>query len=151
MPADINAGIESTLNIIWNELKYKVEIEKDFGELPEVVCFPMELNQVFMNLLMNSAQAIEVRGTIGIKTYAEGDFVCVAISDTGKGMSSEVRRQIFEPFFTTKEVGEGTGLGLSMCHTIITDKHGGEITCESEEGKGTTFTLKIPVGDSEIF
>ena len=151
MPTDINAGIDSTLNIIWNELKYKVQIEKDYGDFPEVVCFPMELNQVFMNLLMNSAQAIEDRGTIAIKTYRQEDFVYVAISDTGNGMSPEVQQRIFEPFFTTKEVGEGTGLGLSMCHTIIADKHGGEITCESERGKGTTFTLKIPVGDNELF
>lgn len=145
MPADINAGIEATLNIVWNGIKYKAEVEKDYGDLPEIECFPMELNQVFMNLLINAAQAIQARGTIRIRTYLEGDFACVDVSDDGVGMPPEIQARVFDPFFTTKAVGEGTGLGLSMSYNIVTAKHGGQISVDSEVGKGTTFTVRIPL------
>lgn len=143
--SDLNSGLESTLNIVWNELKYKATVEKDYGEIPPVTCYPMELNQVFMNLLVNAVQAIEEQGIITIRTYQEDDYVCVAISDTGTGMSPEVQKRIFEPFFTTKDVGKGTGLGLSMVYNIV-KKHEGEILVDSQEGVGTTFTIRIPTG-----
>ena len=145
MPTDLNKGIESTLNIVWNELKYKVTVEKDFGEIPEVMGYPMELNQVFMNLFVNAGQAIEDQGTIAIRTCQEDGYACVIISDTGTGMPPEVVKKIFEPFFTTKDVGKGTGLGLSMAYNIV-QKHDGEISVDSQEGVGTTFTIKIPLG-----
>ena len=141
---DINSGIESTLNIVRHELKYKAEVIKEYGELPEVECYPQQLNQVFMNLLVNASQAIEKAGKIMIKTWSEGDKVFVRISDTGKGIPPQVIGRIFEPFFTTKPVGSGTGLGLSISYNIIRN-HGGNITFESEVGKGSSFTIEIPV------
>lgn len=146
MMADINAGLESTINIIWNELKYKTKLEKDFGDIPLLKCNMGQLNQVFMNLLLNAAQAIDTHGEIHIKTWEENGTILISIADTGCGIPSEVINRIFEPFFTTKEVGKGTGLGLSISYEII-KKHGGEITVESKTGEGTTFTVKIPVSD----
>jgi len=142
--ADINKGIESTLNIVWNELKYKATVTKKLGLIPEVECFPQQLNQVFMNLLVNAAQAIEEKGEITIKTYHSGKSVVVEISDTGVGILHENLEHIFEPFFTTKEVGKGTGLGLSVVYGII-ESHGGKIEVESEVGKGSTFRVILPV------
>ena len=141
---NLNAGVESTLNIVWNELKYKADVEKDYGDIPEIECYPQELNQVFMNVLVNAAQAIDKKGTITIRTYQEDQAVCVAITDTGHGMSPEVQARIFEPFYTTKEVGKGTGLGLSMTYNIVR-KHGGDLLVDSQVGKGTTFTVRIPI------
>ena len=145
MPANLNDGLESSLNMAWNEIKYKATVEKEYGDIPEVECYGMELNQVFINLLVNAAQAIPEKGTITIRTFREDGYVCVSISDTGTGMPPEVKNRIFEPFFTTKKVGQGTGLGLSMAFGIM-KKHAGEILLDSEEGVGTTFTLKIPLG-----
>ena len=142
--ADINAGIESTLNVVWNEVKYKAEVVKNYGELPPVECIAGQLNQVFMNLIVNAVQAIENKGTITLASGHEGDEVWVEVADTGKGMSDEVRRRVFEPFFTTKDVGKGTGLGMSLSFSIV-KKHGGRIELESELGKGTRFRVWIPV------
>lgn len=142
--ADINKGLESTINVVWNELKYKATLSKEYGELPFTVCNPGQLNQVFMNLLVNAAQAIEKHGEIAVKTWPEGRYICVSIADTGSGMPPEITNKIFEPFFTTKEVGKGTGLGLSIAYDIV-KKHNGELTVESEVGKGSTFTIRIPV------
>ena len=144
MPANINDGLDSTINIVWNELKYKVTIEKKYSDLPEIPCYLQEINQVFLNLLVNAGQAIEERGEINIRTYEEEQHVCIDIADSGKGMPPEVQKRIFEPFFTTKNVGEGTGLGLSMGYQIVVDKHGGKLLVSSEEGVGTTFTMKLP-------
>jgi len=141
---DINQNIESTLSIVWNELKYKAEVKKEYGELPQVNCYPQELSQVFMNILINAAQAIKERGEINIKTWAENGEVCVRISDTGCGIKPEQLPKIFDPFFTTKEVGKGTGLGLSISYGIV-KKHRGEIKAESELGKGSAFTVSLPV------
>jgi len=147
--ANINEGIESTINIIWNELKYKVTLIKEFGDLPLISCNQGQLNQVFMNLIVNAVQAIETQGEIRITTrFAENNIV-VSISDTGSGIPSEVLNRIFEPFFTTKDVGKGTGLGLSVTYDII-KKHSGDIRVESEVGKGTTFTIYIPVIEESI-
>ena len=142
---DINKGIESTLNVVWNELKYKATVTKEYGDLPLIKCYPQQLNQVFMNIFVNAAQAIEKRGEIRILTQADNGSVEVRISDTGVGISKENISKIFEPFFTTKEVGKGTGLGMNIAYNII-KKHKGTIDVESEVGKGATFTIRIPVG-----
>ncbi len=141
--ADINGVIQSTLNMAWNEIKYKATLEKEFGDIPEIPCYAQKLSQVFMNLLVNAAQAIERQGVIRIRTWQEKEAVLVAISDTGCGMPTEVQKRIFEPFFTTKPVGQGTGLGMSISFEII-KKHRGEIRVESRPGEGTTFTIRLP-------
>ena len=142
--ADLNAGLDSTINIVWNELKYKAAVRKDYGELPQIRCNPGQLNQVFMNILVNAAHAIEKQGEITVKTRYEEGRVYVSISDTGCGIPEDRLEKIFEPFYTTKEVGKGTGLGLSIAYDIV-KKHNGEIRVESTVGRGTTFTVKIPV------
>ncbi len=142
--ANLNTCLDETLHIVWNELKYKATVIKDYGDLPETVCFPQQLNQVFVNILVNAAQAMVDKGEIRIRTRAADGSIFVAISDTGPGIPESIRHRLFEPFFTTKEVGKGTGLGLSISYDII-KKHGGEITIDSEEGRGTTFTFQIPV------
>ncbi|MBI9077103.1 MAG: response regulator [Desulfatibacillum sp.] len=147
-PADINQGLESTLNVVWNEIKYKAEVEKDLGDLPLVECYPHRLNQVFMNILVNAAQSIEDKGEIKIQTRAEGSHVVIKIQDNGKGISEAHLAKIYDPFFTTKEVGKGTGLGLNMAYNIITN-HGGTIKAESTVRKGTTFTIRIPVNQDK--
>ncbi len=142
-PARINDCLDSTINIVWNELKYVADIDRQYGELPMVPCYPQQLNQVFMNLLINAAHAMTGRGMITVKTWHDDQNIFVAISDTGKGIPSEHLERIFEPFFTTKEVGKGTGLGLSICYDII-KKHNGEISVASTLGAGSTFTVRLP-------
>ncbi len=144
--ADINKGIESTLNIVHNEIKYKATVHKELAEIPLVKCVPGQLNQVFMNLFVNAAQAIEREGEITVRSWVDKENVYVSVSDTGCGMPDEIKKKIFEPFFTTKEIGKGTGLGLSIAYDII-KKHKGELTVESAVGKGTTFTISIPVSN----
>ncbi|MFO1349649.1 MAG: DAHL domain-containing protein [Gammaproteobacteria bacterium] len=141
---DLNQCLDSTLVIAKNALKYKADIVKHYGQLPNVMCAPSQLNQVFLNLLVNAAQAIENHGLITITTVARGNFVDVVIEDTGKGIPNDVLPKIFDPFFTTKPVGEGTGLGLAICYQIV-DQHGGNISAESEVGKGTRFTVSLPI------
>ncbi|KVG30327.1 histidine kinase [Burkholderia diffusa] len=141
---DIHAGLESTLNVVHNELKYKADIVREYGDVPQVECLPSQLNQVFMNLLVNAAQAIPVRGVITIRTSSDGEQVTIAISDTGTGMTPDVVRRIFDPFFTTKPVGQGTGLGLSVSHGIV-ERHRGAIDVTSEPGRGTTFCVRLPI------
>lgn len=142
--SDINEGIMSTLNIVRNDVKYKADIQMDLGELPQILCYPMQLNQVFMNLIVNAAQAIEDHGKITIRSRLEDDLVVVTVSDTGIGIKKENLQRIFEPFFTTKDVNKGTGLGLSISYSIV-KKHHGQILVESEVGVGTTFTVRLPV------
>lgn len=146
---DLHRGLDSTLNIANNELKYKVSIVKQYGELPLIKCLASELNQVFMNLLVNAAQAISERGTVTIRTAREGDQVSVSISDTGHGIAPENLNRIFEPFFTTKPVGSGTGLGLSLSYGIV-KKHGGDIRVSSQLGCGTTFTIVLPIDPASV-
>jgi len=141
---DLNECLESTVSIAWNELKYKTTLNRDYGELPQVKCMPQQLNQVFLNLLVNAAHAIDKQGEVTISTRKAEDRVQVAIRDTGCGIPEAIRNRIFEPFFTTKEVGKGTGLGLSISYDII-KKHGGDIEVESEPGMGTTFTISLPI------
>ena len=142
--ADINECLEATLNIVWNELKYKAAVSKEYGDIPRTLGNPQQLNQVFMNLLVNAAQAIAKQGEIRIRTSHENNWILVSIADTGCGIAAENLTRIFDPFFTTKDVGQGTGLGLSISYDII-KKHGGDISVASEPGRGTTFTVKIPV------
>jgi two-component system NtrC family sensor kinase len=136
------------VNIAWNELKYKVDLRKQYGKLPLTKCYPQQLNQVFMNLLVNAVQAIEDQGTIAITTWCEDGSIYAAVTDTGSGILPEHLERIFEPFFTTKEVGKGTGLGLSITYDIV-KKHEGEITVQSLPGKGTTFSVRIPVKNDD--
>ncbi|HLO93482.1 MAG TPA: ATP-binding protein [Burkholderiaceae bacterium] len=142
--ADLNAGLDSTLNVVMNEVKYKAEIVKHYQALPTVRCRAAQLNQVFMNLIVNAAHAIAERGVITLSTRQEGEWVCVSVQDTGCGMSEATLRRIFEPFFTTKPVGRGTGLGLSLSFSIV-QRHGGRIEVESHPGEGSRFSVWIPV------
>ena len=141
---DLHAGLESTLNVVCNEIKYKAKVVREFGTLPLVECMPSQLNQVFMNLLVNAAQAIPDYGTITLRSGCTEDSVWISISDTGQGIPPELINRIFDPFFTTKPVGKGTGLGLSVSYGIV-DKHGGQIDVRSLPGQGTTFTISLPV------
>jgi len=141
---DVNEVIDKTLNIVWNEIKYKAEVKKDYGTLPRVEAYSNQLGQVFMNLLVNAAQAIEKKGKITIRTRARNNEVEIAISDTGSGISSQYLAHIFTPFFTTKPVGEGSGLGLSVVWGIL-ERHKGRIDVKSKPGQGTTFTVYLPV------
>ena len=140
---DINQGIESTLNVVNNELKYKASIIKELVDIPLVTGYPQKLNQVFMNILVNAAQAIEEKGEIKIQTKEKNGNVIIAISDTGSGIAKENLSKIFNPFFTTKEIGTGTGLGMSISYNII-EEHNGTIAVKSKIGKGTTFIITLP-------
>jgi two-component system NtrC family sensor kinase len=142
--ADLNECIDSTINIVWNELKYKTTLHRDYGQLPQTLCYPQKLNQVFMNLLVNASHAIEKQGEITIKTRHEGNRLRIWISDTGCGIPPENLKKIFEPFFTTKEVGKGTGLGMSIAFEII-EQHQGTLSVTSEVGQGTTFLIDLPL------
>lgn len=142
--ADINEGLNSTLALLHNTYKEYITIEKEYGKIPEVECFPGEINQVLMNILSNAIQAITGEGKIFIKTWMDKNIVKIKIKDTGSGMDIATKDKIFDPFFTTKEVGKGTGLGLSISYGIL-KKHKGEIDVESEIGKGTEFTISLPI------
>jgi signal transduction histidine kinase len=146
---DLHKGLDSTLNIVNNEIKYKADVVKEYGALPEVQCVASEVNQVFMNLLVNAAHAIDKpRGTIRIRTGAADEDVWIEIEDDGCGIGSENLSRIFDPFFTTKPVGKGTGLGLSLSYGIV-KKHCGHIEVDSEPGRGTRFRVTLPVKREE--
>ena len=142
--ASLNDCVHSTLTIAFNEIKYKAELKEELGELPNIYCIPSQLNQVILNLLINAAQAIEERGQITIRTFAENEGVVLEIADTGKGMPAGIKSKIFDPFFTTKGIGEGTGLGLSISYGIV-QAHNGTIEVESIEGEGTCFKIWLPL------
>jgi signal transduction histidine kinase len=142
--ADLHKGLESTLNIVNNEIKYKAVLKKEYGVIPEVECLSSQINQVFMNLLVNAAQAIDEKGTITLRTRQVDNEVQIEIIDTGQGIPEENLKRIFDPFFTTKPIGKGTGLGLSLSFGII-QKHHGRIEVESQPGKGTTFRIHLPI------
>ncbi len=141
---NVEALIESLLNVVWNEIKYKAELKKEYGNVPFISCDPQKIGQVFVSLLINAAQAIKGKGQITIRTYTQDDNVMIDFCDTGCGIPPENMTRIFDPFFTTKPVGQGIGLGLSVSYDII-KKHGGSITFTTQIGKGTTFTVKLPV------
>ncbi len=142
--ADIHTVLETTLNIVWNELKHRAKVDKDYGEIPLTRCNPGHLSQVFMNILINAAHAIPGYGTITIRTWHDPHSIFVAISDNGIGIPEHNIKKLFDPFFTTKEAGKGTGLGLSIANDIIS-KHNGEIMVSSVVGRGTTMTVRIPI------
>ena len=141
---DLHRGIDSTLNVVWNHLKYTCEVKKEYGDLPPVQCLLSQLNQIFLNLLVNAADAIESKGTITIRTGAQGDQAWVEVADTGRGIPPDNLRHIFDPFFTTKAVGKGTGLGLSVSYSIV-QKHNGRIEVDSTVGHGSRFRVWLPV------
>ena len=143
-PADLHKGLESTLNIVWNDLKYKVRLEKHYGELPLVECHQSEINQVLMNLLINAGQSIEKRGSITIATGVENGEAWICIADTGSGIAPEALQRIFEPFYTTKAIGSGTGLGLAIAYSIVANHHG-RIEVNSTPGVGSGFRVVLPV------
>ena len=145
--ANLHAGLDSTLNIVSNEVKYKAEVVREYGDIPDIECLPSQLNQVFMNIVVNGAHAITGAGgriTIRTGVLADRSHVWVEISDNGGGIAKEHMARIFDPFFTTKPIGSGTGLGLSLSYGII-QKHNGRIEVQSEPGKGTTFRIVLPV------
>jgi PAS domain S-box-containing protein len=151
-PADLNAALESTLTVARSEYKYVADVATDLGALPAVVCNVGDLNQVFLNLLVNAAHAIEdvvggtdARGTITVTTRTDGGDAIVRIADTGTGIPADVAERVFDPFFTTKEVGRGTGQGLAIAHRIVTERHDGELTFTSTPGEGTAFEIRVPI------
>lgn len=146
--ANLHEGIDSTLNIVHNEIKYKAVVNKNYGDIENVQCIPSQINQVFMNFLVNAAHAIEDKGEITIATLQEGDVVKIMLSDNGCGIPEDKQLKIFDPFFTTKPVGKGTGLGLSLSFQIV-EKHHGHIDLKSEVGVGTTFTITLPIQQPE--
>jgi PAS domain S-box-containing protein len=159
VPADLNKIIETTLTVARNEWKYVADLVTDFDRsLPEVPCHPGEINQVILNLVVNAAHAIEdhvkqgrmSKGLITVATRRKDDWAEIQISDTGVGIPEAIRSRIFDPFFTTKEPGRGTGQGLAICHPVIVDKHGGRIFFESEMGRGTTFTINLPLDKQAV-
>ena len=150
-PVDLKHGLESTLLVASNEYKYVAKVHCEFGELPEVVCNAGELNQVFLNLIVNAAHAIKDAGKdvdsgeIKIRLSAESGEAVIRVSDNGCGVPAENLSKLYDPFFTTKEVGRGSGQGLAISHSIVVDKHGGEISVTSELGVGTEFTVRLPI------
>jgi signal transduction histidine kinase len=148
--AFVNDLLDFSLNLIWNEIKHKAEVVKEYSDVPKLFCYPQQLRQVFLNILKNAIQAIEKRGKIIIRTYEENNNIFVEIIDTGCGIPEELQNRIFEPFFTLKEVGKGTGLGLSIVYGII-KKHKGDIAVKSKIGEGTKFIIKLPIGGQDNY
>ena len=142
--ADIHEGLDSTLILLLNKYKNRIDIIKNYGNLPLVECYAGQLNQVFMNIFSNAVDAIEGKGSITINTSISEGYIKIGIVDTGPGIPDNIRGKIFDPFFTTKEVGKGTGLGISISQSII-EKHKGSIYVKSEQGKGTEFVISLPV------
>src|SRR5581483_5406036 len=154
-PSDLNGALRTTLAVARNEYKYVADVVTEFAELPPVVCNVSDLNQAFLNLIVNAAHAIEdasagggARGTIGVRTARDGAAVVIEISDTGPGIPPEIRDRVFDPFFTTKHVGHGAGQGLALARAIIVDRHRGSIWFTSEPGRGTTFVVRLPIDGS---
>jgi two-component system NtrC family sensor kinase len=148
--ADLHRCLDSTINIVHNEVKYVADVVKEYGDMPDIQCLPFQLNQVFLNLLVNAGHAIkDGRGTITIRTGTEcSSHVFVEIADNGVGIKEEDMKRIFDPFFTTKPIGKGTGLGLSVSYGIIT-KHNGDIEVQSHPGEGTNFRIRLPIAREE--
>jgi signal transduction histidine kinase len=154
-PVDLNQAILSTLTIARNEYKYVADVETELGDLPPVRCHAGDVNQAILNIVVNAAHAVADvvqgsgrKGRIVVCTVRDGDEVVVTIRDTGAGIPAAIRHRVFEPFFTTKEIGKGTGQGLAIARSVVVEKHGGELTFETEEGKGTTFFLRLPIDGS---
>lgn len=146
---NLNETIKSTINIVRNEIKYVAELELRLAEMPPVICRPQQIGQVILNLLLNAAHSIQENGLIALETACDGDTVEIRVSDNGCGIRQEHLDKIFEPFFTTKESGKGTGLGLAISRDIV-KRHGGELLVQSEQGAGTTFTVRLPLSPESI-
>ena len=142
--ADLTQGLESTINMVWNQIKYKAELRRDYQPVPQVYCIASQINQVTMNLLVNAAQAIPERGRITLRSGYDDAGVWVSFTDTGCGIPAENISRLFEPFYTTKPIGKGTGLGLALSWDIIVNKHGGRIEVSSQPGQGSCFTVWLP-------
>jgi signal transduction histidine kinase len=141
---DIHEGLEDTLTLMHHSIKHDIVVRKNYGEIPPLACYPGQLNQVFLNILVNARQAITGKGEITITTFRQDDKAVIKITDTGAGISKDQLSKIFDPGFTTKGVGVGTGLGLAICYNIV-QNHKGELTVESELKKGSTFTVILPL------
>ncbi len=157
-PADLNQIIDTTLTVARNEWKYVADMQTDFDRsLPPVLCLPAEIGQVILNLVINAAHAIEdaaqqgrtAKGSISITTRRRDGWAEIRVSDTGSGIPENIRHRIFDPFFTTKEIGRGTGQGLAICYPVIVEKHGGRVSFDSHVGRGTTFSIDLPLGEQE--
>jgi signal transduction histidine kinase len=148
--ADLHQGIDSTLNIVGNEVKYRADVVKEYGAIPQIECLPLQINQVVMNLVVNAAQSMgPERGRITVRTGLDSpQTVYLEVEDTGTGIAPDALSRIFDPFFTTKAVGKGTGLGLSLAYGIV-QKHGGRIDVDTELGRGTRFRVLLPVRHKE--
>jgi len=158
-PVNLNEAIERTVTLSRNAWKYVADLETDLDpDLPHVMCFPNEINQVFLNIIVNAAQAIEEAGMkdtpekakITISTRTDGNWAEVRIADTGPGIPESIQTQVFTPFFTTKAVGKGTGQGLAISYAVVVEEHGGELRVESKPGKGAVFIIRLPVGEEEV-
>jgi signal transduction histidine kinase len=156
VPADLNRAIETTIAVARNEYKYAAALTTHLGELPSVLCNVGELNQVFLNLIVNAAHAVQdagkdaMSGRIDIETRANGEMAEISVADNGCGIPAANLAKIFDPFYTTKEVGRGTGQGLAIARSIVVDRHGGELDVQSSPGVGTTFIVRLPVRGSAI-
>jgi signal transduction histidine kinase len=151
-PIDLNRAITSTLTIARNEYKYVADVVTELETIPQVTCHAGDINQAILNIVVNAAHAIgdvvkgtEHKGTITVRTRRENEDVFITISDTGGGIPDSIRDHVFDPFFTTKEVGKGTGQGLAIARSVVVEKHGGELAFQSDMGKGTTFTIRLPI------
>jgi signal transduction histidine kinase len=147
-PADLNEALRATMTVARNQIRYVAEAVLELGDLPQVVCNVADLNQVFLNMVINAADAIQEKGELGtitVSSRSDGDDVVIAVSDTGAGIPAALQRRIFEPFFTTKEVGRGTGQGLALARAVICDQHEGQLSLTSEVGVGSTFLIRLPV------
>jgi two-component system, NtrC family, sensor kinase len=138
--------LENALNVCLDELKHVSVIRQEYGSVPKISCYPGELNQAFLSLLINAGQAIEPPGEITLKCWCDDEYVHASVGDTGCGIAEEIRSRIFDPFFTTRDIGRGIGLGLSVAYQIV-HTHGGTIQVESQTGIGTTFTIVLPITD----
>ena len=156
---DVNKAIENTLTVARNEWKYVADIKTNLApDLPDLVCLPGDINQVFLNIIVNAAQAIQEvvqdhpgkKGEITIETLRDDDWIEIHIKDTGSGISENVRAHIYEPFYTTKEVGKGSGQGLAIAYNVVEIKHGGKLNFKTEVGKGTTFIVRLPINPPEL-
>ena len=146
--ADLHRGIDSTLNIVSNEVKYKADVIKEYGDIPDIQCLPLQINQVVMNLIVNAAHAIgDARGRITVRTGRDGDQVWLEVGDNGSGIAPDTVSRIFDPFFTTKAIGKGTGLGLSLAYGIV-QKHNGSIDVDTALGQGTRFRVRLPISQT---
>ena len=146
---DLNHCVQSAVNMVRNEIRCVADLDLSLGTLPPVNCNPQQINLVVVNLLTNAGHAMTDHGRISVTTSCVQERILLSVADTGKGIPSEVIGNIFDPFFTTKPVGQGVGLGLSTSYDIIKN-HGGEITVFSEPGVGTTFTISLPLGGTEV-